>query len=85
VPNIHYPFHLKCVVGEEINNFAPCDVLDCLLLQADAMRAEFIPGKYLKVSEFAFTHTTPNGTDFASKYVKQPEFLTYTSAIEGVV
>jgi hypothetical protein len=48
------------------------------------MRAEFIPGKHLKVSEFAFTHTTPNGTDFASKYVKQPEFLTYTSAIEGV-
>ena len=47
------------------------------------MRAEFLPGKFLKVSEFAFTHTTPSGTDFATKYVKQTEFLAYTPAIEG--
>jgi hypothetical protein len=49
----------------------------------DVMRFEFLPGKYLQVSEFAFSHTTPNGTEFATKYVKQAEFLAYTSAIEG--
>ncbi len=51
--------------------------------QVDVMRFEFLPGKYLQVSEFAFSHTTPNGTEFATKYVKQAEFLAYTSAIEG--
>ena len=47
------------------------------------MRLEFIPGQFLKISEFGFSHTTPNGTEFATKYVKQTEFVTYTSAIEG--
>lgn len=47
------------------------------------MRAEFLPGKFLKISEFGFSHTTPNGTEFATKYVKQTEFVTYTSAVEG--
>ena len=47
------------------------------------MRLEFLPGKYLKISEFGFTHTTPNGTEFATKYLKQDEFITYTATTEG--
>jgi hypothetical protein len=39
------------------------------------MRSGFLPGKFLKISEFGFTHTTPDGTEFATKYVKQVSML----------
>lgn len=48
----------------------------------EAMRKHFL-GSYhiLSPEEFAFSHTTPNGTDFAinymTRYFKKKEFLTY--------
>ena len=48
----------------------------------EAMRKHFL-GSYhiLSPEEFAFSHTTPNGTDFAINYMtrhfKKKEFLTY--------
>ena len=48
----------------------------------EAMRKDFL-GSYhiLSPDEFAFSHTTPNGTDFAinymTKYFKRTSFLTY--------
>lgn len=51
----------------------------------DAMTANFIPGRILKKGEFAFTHTTPSGAEFASKYTKsQGRFLTYAPTLDGV-
>jgi len=45
----------------------------------NAMRDSFGTGKRLKASEFAFSHTTSNGYAFATKYLKQPNFITYTT------
>ena len=52
----------------------------------DAMCKLFL-GNYhiLSPEEFAFSHTTPNGTDFAmkymAKYTRRTEFLTYAPAL----
>ena len=52
----------------------------------DAMRTHFL-GHYhfLSPEQFAFSHTTPNGTDFAMKYMtkkfSKKAFLTYAPAL----
>ena len=52
----------------------------------DAMRRDFLmPTKALKKDEFAFSHTTPNGSEFASKYVGDSSFLVYAPALPGEV
>ena len=50
----------------------------------DAMRETFmLPAKILSIGEFAFSHTTPNGSDFAVKYTGSTDFLTYAPALPG--
>ena len=44
---------------------------------ADCMRSNFAYGHYLADTEFAFSDPTPNGVDFASKYLGHAEFLVY--------
>merc|ERR1711874_905697 len=43
----------------------------------DCMRSNFVYGHYLKETDFAFSDPTPNGIDFASKYLGHSEFLVY--------
>jgi len=49
----------------------------------DAMRSHFLPIKALGREEFAFSHTTPAGSDFASSYLNKTNFLTYAPALPG--
>ena len=50
----------------------------------DTMRRDFLmPAKALKKDEFAFSHTTPNGSEFASKYVGNSDFLVYAPTLQG--
>ena len=50
----------------------------------DAMCVHFMmPERILKIGQFAFSHTTPNGTGFATKYLKNEEFLTYAPNLPG--
>ena len=51
----------------------------------DAMRANFLPAKFLTMKEWALTHTTPSGTDFAVKYVGSTDFLTYAPTLAGTM
>ena len=51
-----------------------------------AMEISFFAPKYLRKGvEYAFSHTTPDGSLFASKYVDNPDksFLTYTPVLAG--
>ena len=41
------------------------------------MRSNFVYGHYLTETEFAFSDPTPNGIDFASRYLGHAEFLVY--------
>lgn len=56
----------------------------------EAMRKHFV-GSYhiLSPEEFAFSHTTPNGSDFAinymTKHFKRMEFLAYAPELEGAL
>ena len=49
----------------------------------DAMRTHFLPIKALTKDEFAFSHTTPNGSDFAASYLNKKDFLTYAPSLPG--
>jgi len=49
----------------------------------DAMRSNFLPAKVLEKHEFAFSHTTPAGSDFAASYVGSQDFLTYAPPLPG--
>ena len=55
----------------------------------DAMRKHFAVYHHLGIEEFAFSHTTPNGTEFAVKYTTKctgkTEFLTYAPALSSQV
>lgn len=56
----------------------------------ESMRKHFVGGYHiLSPEEFAFSHTTPNGTDFAIKYManqfKRMDFLTYAPELGRVV
>jgi len=49
----------------------------------DAMRTHFLPIKPLATDEFAFSHTTPNGSEFAANYLTRTDFLTYAPTLPG--
>lgn len=49
----------------------------------DAMRTHFLPIKPLATNEFAFSHTTPNGSEFAANYLTRSDFLTYAPVLPG--
>lgn len=44
----------------------------------ECMRSLFILGNYLTQDQLAFSDPTPNGMDFASNYMKRPDFLVYS-------